>query len=78
MSYACAGPLSAAATLHAAATPAQITDLVNTASATTPSLTFSWTAPSSNGAFIFNYEGEMYSVAGATTQVRKTRFNESL
>ncbi|CAK9003180.1 Fibronectin type-III domain-containing protein 3A [Durusdinium trenchii] len=62
------GPLSTAATLYAAATPAQITDLVNTASATTPSLTFSWTAPSSNGAFIYNYQGEMYYVTGTTTQ----------
>lgn len=62
------GPLSTAATLYAAATPAQITDLVNTASATTPSLTFSWTAPSSNGAFIYNYEGEMYRVSDTTTQ----------
>eukprot|EP00434_Breviolum_minutum_P041092 symbB.v1.2.036548.t1/scaffold5188.1/size32682/4 len=62
------GALSTAATLYAAATPAQISDLQNTASATTPSLTFSWTAPSSNGAFIFNYEGEMYDVAGGTTQ----------
>jgi len=62
------GTLSDAATLYAAATPAQITDLTNTASATTPSLTFSWTAPSSNGAFIYNYQGEMYDVAGGTTQ----------
>eukprot|EP00435_Cladocopium_sp_Y103_P053539 s316_g17.t1 len=62
------GTLSTAATLYAAATPAQITDLVNTASATTPSLTFSWTAPSSNGAFIYNYEGEMYRVSDTTTQ----------
>ncbi|CAE7771771.1 FNDC3A [Symbiodinium pilosum] len=62
------GPLSTAATLFAAAVPAQITDLVNSAGALTPSLTFTWTAPSDNGAFIYNYVGEMRDVAADTTQ----------
>ncbi|OLP96479.1 Titin [Symbiodinium microadriaticum] len=62
------GALSTVATLFAAAIPAQITDLVNTAGALTPSLSFTWTAPSDNGAFIYNYLGEMRDVAAGTTQ----------
>ncbi|CAE7779180.1 TTN [Symbiodinium sp. CCMP2456] len=62
------GALSTVATLFAAAIPAQITNLVNTAGALTPSLSFTWTAPSDNGAFIYNYLGEMRDVAADTTQ----------
>eukprot|EP00439_Symbiodinium_sp_Y106_P042002 s1634_g5.t1 len=62
------GALSTVATLFAAAIPAQITDLVNSAGALTPSLSFTWTAPSDNGAFIYNYLGEMRDVAAGTTQ----------
>jgi len=63
------GPLSEITTVKAASVPATIETLQNTDSATTPSLTYSWVAPSSHGAVIFNYIGELQNVATGTTQV---------
>eukprot|EP00930_Biecheleria_cincta_P038762 TRINITY_DN26639_c0_g1_i1.p1 TRINITY_DN26639_c0_g1~~TRINITY_DN26639_c0_g1_i1.p1 ORF type:complete len:4930 (+),score=584.21 TRINITY_DN26639_c0_g1_i1:1092-14792(+) len=62
------GPLSPIATRRAASTPATITTLRNSDSSLAPTLTFSWVAPASQGAPIYNYNGELYDVLTNTVQ----------
>ncbi|CAE8601561.1 unnamed protein product [Polarella glacialis] len=62
-------PYSPVAALKSASVPATITTLANTGATDTPSLSYTWTAPSSQGAFIYNYEGELHNVETGTVQV---------
>lgn len=63
------GPLSIISTLRAASIPATISTLQNTDASLAPTLSFSWVAPASQGAPIFNYHGEIYDVLTNTFQV---------
>jgi hypothetical protein len=72
------GDRSQISTFRAAVEPAQIQNVVHYSSTGT-SITFAWTAPSSNGAAIYSYEGEVAGVAGAdgtfTWSAQGTRAN---